>query len=86
MERFPRSQKFLLGDRFQTSALDVQERLIEATYTKRRGEPLIAANPGIETLRFLCRLAHNLHYLVPSESRMRGIRTSVLSRSMVDPL
>ena len=34
VEKFPRSQKFLLGDRIQGTALDVLERLIEATYTK----------------------------------------------------
>jgi hypothetical protein len=27
VERFPRSQKFLLGDRIQSTALDVMERL-----------------------------------------------------------
>jgi hypothetical protein len=38
VERFPRAQKFLLGDRIQTTALDVLEELIEATYTRdRRG-------------------------------------------------
>jgi hypothetical protein len=31
VEKFPRSQKFLLGDRIQATALDVLERLIEAT-------------------------------------------------------
>ena len=31
VERFPRSQKFLLSDRLQTTALDVLEALIEAT-------------------------------------------------------
>ena len=36
LERFPRSQKFLLGDRMHP-ALDVLERLIEATYTRHRG-------------------------------------------------
>jgi hypothetical protein len=34
VEKFPRSQKFLLGDRIQTTALDVLERLIDATYTR----------------------------------------------------
>ena len=63
VERFPRGQKFLLGDRIQTSALDVLERLIEATYSKRRGDCLAGANLGIEKLRFLFRLAHNLRYL-----------------------
>ena len=45
VEKFPRSQTFLLGDRIQSTALDVLERLVEATYTKSkvtgapRGEP-----------------------------------------------
>ena len=30
VERFPRSQKFLLGDRIQSTALDVMERLVKA--------------------------------------------------------
>lgn len=35
VEKFPRSQRFLLGDRIQSTALDVLERLIEATYAWR---------------------------------------------------
>jgi hypothetical protein len=31
VEKFQRSQKFLLGDRMQSTALDVLDRLIEAT-------------------------------------------------------
>ena len=30
VEKFPRRQKFLLGDRLQATALDVLERLVEA--------------------------------------------------------
>ena len=60
VERFPRAQKFLLGDRIQTSALDVLERLVEATYSKRWGDCLAGANLGIEKLRFLFRLGDNL--------------------------
>ena len=51
--RFPRSQKFLLGDRIQGLALDVLEALIEATYTRQRDRLLARANLGIEKLRFL---------------------------------
>ena len=58
--RFPRNRKFLLGDRIQTTALDVLERLIEATYTRRRTGHLAGANLGLEKLRFLFRLAHDL--------------------------
>jgi len=57
VEKFPRAQKFLLGDRIQTTALDVLECLIEATYTRDRKGQLARANLGIEKLRFFSRLA-----------------------------
>lgn len=63
VEKFPRSQKFTLGDRIQTTALDVLERLIEATYTRARARSLEAANLGVEKLRILCRLAADLRVL-----------------------
>ncbi len=62
VEKFPRSQKFLLGDRIQAAALDVQEALIEATYTRDRREHLVRANLGLEKLRFFVRLAFDLHH------------------------
>ena len=65
VERFPRSQKFLLGDRIQRTALDVLESLINATYTRQRGHHLARANLGLEKLRFLFRLAHDLRHLDP---------------------
>ena len=63
VERFPRSQKFLLGDRIQGIALDVLEALIEATYTRHRSSHLARANLGIEKLRFFFRVAQDLRYL-----------------------
>lgn len=60
VERFPRRQKFLLGDRIQCTALDVLDALIEATYSRQRECFLARANLGIEKLRFLCRLARDL--------------------------
>ncbi|MBI05868.1 MAG: four helix bundle protein [Rhodospirillaceae bacterium] len=63
VEKFPRSQRFLLGDRIQGTALDILERLIEATYTKRRLTLLGEANLGVEKLRILFRLAMDLKHL-----------------------
>ena len=63
VERFPRSRKFLLGDRIQRTALDVLESLIDATYTRQRAHHLARANLGLEKLRFLFRLAHDLRLL-----------------------
>lgn len=63
IEKFPRSQKFTLGDRIETTALDVLEALIEATYTRDRRAHLVRANLGLEKLRVLFRLATELRYL-----------------------
>lgn len=40
LEKFPRSQRFLLGDPIETAALDVLEGLVEATYSKQV-EPIL---------------------------------------------
>ncbi len=63
VEKFPRSQKFLLGDRIQATALETLEELIEATYTRQRNPLLVRANLHIEKLRFLFRLAMDLKHL-----------------------
>ena len=53
IEKFPKSQRFTIGDRIETIAIDVLEALIEATYTRDRLQHLQQANLGIEKLRFL---------------------------------
>jgi len=65
VEKFPKSQKFLLGDRIQTTALDMLEGLIDATYTRDRRPVLTAVNLRLERLRFLFRLSMDLKYLDP---------------------
>lgn len=62
VERFPRSQKFLLGDRIQATALDVLEHLIEATYTRGRARLLAEANIKPKSLRLLFRSMYDLRY------------------------
>jgi len=66
LEGFPRSQRFLLGDRLQSNTLDIVEALIElrrvdkrsasTTLRPRRRQPL-------EKQRLLFRLAYNLRHL-----------------------
>ena len=63
VERFPRSQKFTLGDRTVNLALDTLELLIEATYTRKRLPLLQKANVQLEKLRYLIRLCHDFKLL-----------------------
>ena len=65
LERFPRRQKFLLGDRIQTTALSSLESLTEATFTRRRSRLLDRVNLDLDKLRLLLRLAKELGHLDP---------------------
>jgi hypothetical protein len=63
VKKFPRAQKFLLGDRIQSAALDVLMGLVEATYSRNRTPVLRVVNLKLETLRLLFRLATDLRLL-----------------------
>ena len=63
LERFPRRQKFLLGDRIQTTAVASLETLAEATFTRHRTRLLSRVNLDLDRLRLLLRLAKDLNYL-----------------------
>jgi hypothetical protein len=75
IEKFPRSQKFLLGDRLQNEALAVLDLLINATYSRDRDQTLRAVNLGLERMRYGIRLARDLRFLSNAgyEHAARGI-------------
>jgi len=65
LNRFPKSQKFLLGDRIQTLAQEILEALVEANYSRDRRTHLARANLSLEKLRYFIRLAVEMKYLDP---------------------
>ena len=62
LEKYPRSQKFLIGDRIETSLLDILEDFIEAYYTERKNKLQIlkGENIKLEKFRYLIRLSYDL--------------------------
>lgn len=63
LEKFPRSHKFLLADRIENLVLDILESLIDAAYSKSKGDILRAANLKLERLRYLIRLSKDLKFI-----------------------
>jgi len=63
LEKFPRSQKFLIADRIETVLLDILDLLIEAAYSKKKSKLLRSANLKLEQLRYLIRLSKDLKFL-----------------------
>lgn len=65
VEKFPRSQKFILGDRISNKVLDIHEMYIEAYYSSKEVKKgvLVKINIMLEQLRYLVRLSFNWHYI-----------------------
>ncbi len=78
IEKFPRSHKFLIGDRIETSIMDILDQLIRAYYGRKstKIEQLAEVNLRLEQLRFLIRLSHDLKFL---SHRTYGIMSEKLN-------
>lgn len=63
LEKFPRSQKYLIGDRVENLMFDILDLLIEAAYSRKKHHLLKAANLKLEKLRYLIRLSKDLKLL-----------------------
>ncbi|MCH8957142.1 hypothetical protein IIA28_17760 [candidate division KSB1 bacterium] len=60
LSKYPRDQKFVLGDRIETLALDILDDVIVAYYSKQKFERLQNANLKLERFWFSVLLAHPL--------------------------
>ena len=60
LNKFPRDQKFVLGDRIEVKLLEIQEHCLRAYYSRDKRRHLLEANLLLEACRHLIRLAHDL--------------------------
>lgn len=72
VESFPKSQRFVFGQRLADRTLGVMETLIEASYSpagRHKAELLARANRQLEVLRWLLRLARERTLLTARQYR-----------------
>ncbi len=60
--KFPRSHRYVLGERIETAMLDTVLLLVEASYIGRKFSLLTRANVELEKLRILLRLSKDLGF------------------------
>ena len=60
--KFPRSHRFVLGERIETRLLTILELLVRAAYSRRKKEFLDQANVELQVLRLLVRLGKDLGF------------------------
>ena len=67
VENFPKSQRFVLGQRLTGQAMDVLDLLVEASYAREKTEILAAVNRKMEVLRWTVRMAKDRKLFTPSQ-------------------
>ena len=80
LQKFPRDQKFLLGDRIENGLLVVLELLVTANYSRKKTDQLQQANLRLEMLRFLFRLSFELKYLNQRRYELAASRLDEIGR------
>ena len=80
LNKFPRDQKFVLGDRIETKVLDVQECCLRAYYGRDKRTHLLEANLQLEVTRHLVRLAHGLHLFSHHTYGVISEKTDIVGR------
>ena len=63
ISKFPKSQRYLLGDRLEMATLDVLESFIEAMYRRDKTALLQRANVKLEMVRYHIRLCKDLRLI-----------------------
>ncbi len=63
LAKFPRDQKFFLGDQFQKLLTEVLDAFIEAYYSKKKLPLLLPINLKLEKLRYRIRLSHDFRFI-----------------------
>ncbi len=67
VENFPKSQRFVLGQRLTGQAMDVLDLLVEASYAREKTEILVLTNRRLEVLRWTVRMAKDRKLFTPAQ-------------------
>ena len=63
LAKYPKDQRYLLGQRLEDQALNLLEDFIEAQYAREKSEILKRANLRLVKVRYLLRLSKDMNFL-----------------------
>ncbi|PZM64868.1 diversity-generating retroelement protein Avd [Paenibacillus dendritiformis] len=63
VNKFPKNQRFTLGQEIQGTMLDIQKNIIQANRQKSKAPVLYQIDTDLEKLKFLIRLAKDLGFI-----------------------
>jgi hypothetical protein len=80
VEGFPKSQRFIPGQRLSNHVMDVLETLVKASCVRDKSGLLRQANEGIEITRGIIRMAHDRKLLTPKQFEFSAVALNECGR------
>jgi hypothetical protein len=81
VESFPKSQRFILGQRLSNHAMDVLELLVKASYARENKNDLLRqATEAIEMTRWIVRMARDRQLLASKQFELSAVMLNECSR------
>ncbi|MFA5379542.1 MAG: diversity-generating retroelement protein Avd [Dehalococcoidia bacterium] len=80
INRFPKSQRFVLGQQIETSLLQFGLLIIQANQLRQKRGKLMEADTELEKLRYLVRLAKDLQFLTLSKYEIISQRLNEIGK------
>lgn len=73
LDHLPRNRRFTLGERLESSLIEILELLVEAAYSRTKQQVLQRANIRLAVVRHLWRMAHELD-TIPGKRYAHGTK------------
>lgn len=80
VNKFPKSQRFVLGQRMENKTLDVLRSIIGANALRDKSATLVRTSVELDELRTLVRLAKDLHFISIRQYEQAAERMNEIGR------
>jgi four helix bundle protein len=80
VNKFPKSQRFILGQRIENKTLDIVHSIIEANAERNKSAALARASWELDELRTLIRLAKDLRFVNLRQYEMAAERMNEIGK------
>ena len=80
INRFPKNQRFVLGQQMQNCMVDIAKLIVQANAERNKGKTLWQIDVELEKLRLLIRLAKDLNILPMKQYGLMSERISEVGR------
>lgn len=82
VNKFPKSQRFVLGQRVESAMLEILEKIIAANSSRYKLPYLKKISVELDTLRILMRLSKDLHFISIRQYEFAAVKINEIGKML----